>query len=80
MQQEKMLDRLELQQDQEKAICGDAVPRLLDDRDSRASLVRGIRLQYHFAMAEPIKRLSFSMPPFARARNARRIMNNDIPE
>ncbi|KAF5664955.1 hypothetical protein FHETE_6815 [Fusarium heterosporum] len=66
--------------DQEKAIRGDAVPRLLDDRDSRAALVRGIRLHYHLAMSESVKRLSYSMPQIARARNARRIMSDDVPE
>ncbi|QGI84466.1 hypothetical protein CEK26_011183 [Fusarium fujikuroi] len=74
------MDRLELRQDQEKAIRGDGVPRLLEDRDSRAALIRGIRLHYHLAMSEPVKRLSSSMPQVARARNARRIMSNDIPE
>ncbi|KAF5682677.1 hypothetical protein FGLOB1_14870, partial [Fusarium globosum] len=74
------MDRLELRQDQEKAIRGDVVPRLLEDRDSRAALIRGIRLHYHLAMSEPVKRLSSSMPQVARARNARRIMSNDIPE
>ncbi|KAF4964637.1 hypothetical protein FSARC_7463 [Fusarium sarcochroum] len=72
-----MLDRQELQ---EKAIRGDAVPRLLDDRDCRAALIRGIRLHYHFAMSEAVERLSSSMPTVARARNARRIMSNDVPE
>ncbi|VTO88652.1 unnamed protein product [Fusarium graminearum] len=75
-----MENHLDLQQDQEKAIRGDAVPRLLDHRDSRAALIRGIRLHYHFAMSEPVKRLSASMPLMARACNARRIMSNDIPE
>ncbi|KAG7411308.1 hypothetical protein LZL87_007130 [Fusarium oxysporum] len=75
-----MLDRLELRQDQEKAIRGDGVPRLLEDRDSRAALIRGIRLHYHLAMSEPVRRLSSSMPQVARARNARRIMSNGIPE
>ncbi|EXL43327.1 hypothetical protein FOCG_14764 [Fusarium oxysporum f. sp. radicis-lycopersici 26381] len=75
-----MLDRLELRTDQEKAIRGDGVPRLLEDRDSRAALIRGIRLHYHSAMSEPVRRLSSSMPQVARARNARRIMSNDIPE
>ncbi|KAM0350984.1 hypothetical protein ACHAPU_002762 [Fusarium lateritium] len=75
-----MFYRQQLRQDQEKAIRGDAVPRLLDDRDSRAALVRGIRLHYHLAMSEPVKRLSSSMPQVARARNARRIMSDDIPE
>ncbi|KAH7222759.1 hypothetical protein BKA60DRAFT_452774 [Fusarium oxysporum] len=64
----------------EKAIRGDGVPRLLEDRDSRAALIRGIRLHYHSAMSEPVRRLSSSMPQVARARNARRIMSNDIPE
>ncbi|GKU21495.1 hypothetical protein FLAG1_09322 [Fusarium langsethiae] len=71
---------LELGQDQENAIRGDAVPRLLDHRDSRAALIRGVRLHYHFAMSEPVMRLSSSMPLVARARNARRIMSNEIPE
>ncbi|KAG9499028.1 hypothetical protein J7337_009839 [Fusarium musae] len=31
-------------------------------------------------MSDPVKRLSSSMPLVARARNARRIMSNDIPE
>jgi hypothetical protein len=70
----------ELREDQEKAIRGDAVPRLLEDRNSRAALIRGIRLHYHFAMSEPVRRLSSSMHQVARARNARRIMSNDIPE
>ncbi|KAF5670693.1 hypothetical protein FDENT_11184 [Fusarium denticulatum] len=75
-----MVARLELRQDQEKAIRSDGVPRLLEDRDSRAALIRGVRLHYHLAMNEPVKRLSSSMPLVARARNARRIMSNDIPE
>ncbi|CEI63356.1 hypothetical protein FVEN_g114 [Fusarium venenatum] len=76
----KRTNYLELRPDQEKAIRGDAVPRLLDHRDSRAALVRGIRLHYHFAMSEPVIRLSSSMPLVARARNARLIMSNEIPE
>ncbi|KAF5230010.1 hypothetical protein FANTH_14021 [Fusarium anthophilum] len=70
----------EADEDQEKAIRGDGVPRLLEDRDSRAALIRGIRLHYHLAMIEPVRRLSSSMPQVARARNARRIMSNDIPQ
>lgn len=73
-------NRLELRQDQEMAIRGDGVPRLLGNRDSRAALIRGIRLHYHLAMSEPVKLLSSSMPQVARARNARRIMSDDIPE
>ncbi|KAF4990495.1 hypothetical protein FGRMN_8426 [Fusarium graminum] len=75
-----MLGPMDIQQDQAKAVRGDAVPRLLEDRDSRAALVRGIRLHYHFAMSEAVTRLSTSMSLVARARNARRIMSNDIPE
>ncbi|RGP66618.1 hypothetical protein FLONG3_8815 [Fusarium longipes] len=70
----------QLEQDQEKAIRGDAVPRLLEDSKSQAALVRGIRLHYDFAMSEPVRHVSASMPLFARARNARRIMSDDIPE
>ncbi|KAH6950873.1 hypothetical protein DER45DRAFT_579044 [Fusarium avenaceum] len=70
----------ELREDREKAIRGDAVPRLLEDSNCQAALVRGIRLHYDFAMSEPVKRLSSSMPLFARARNARRIMSDEIPE
>ncbi|KAM0229633.1 hypothetical protein ACHAPO_009897 [Fusarium lateritium] len=70
----------QLQEDQKKAIRGDAVPRLLENSNCQAALVRGIRLHYGFAMSEPVKRLSSSMPLFARARNARRIMSDDIPE
>ncbi|KAG8673806.1 hypothetical protein FPOAC1_007125 [Fusarium poae] len=73
-------NHLDLQPDQEKAIRGDAVPRLLDHSDSRAALIRGIRLHYDFAMSEPVTRLSSSISLIARARNARRIMSNDIPE
>ncbi|SPJ75662.1 uncharacterized protein FTOL_05393 [Fusarium torulosum] len=72
--------RAQLRQDQEKAIRGDEVPRLLDNGNCQAALVRGIRLHYDFAMSEPVKRLSSSMPLVARARNARRIMSDDIPE
>lgn len=75
-----MLHSSDLQKDQEKAIRGDAVPRLLEDRNSRAALIRGIRLHYHFAMSEPVRRLSSSMYQIARARNARRIMSDEIPE
>ncbi|RTE68964.1 hypothetical protein BHE90_016658 [Fusarium euwallaceae] len=74
-----MVVPLELREDQERAIRGDAVPRLLN-RNCRAALIRGIRLHYHFAMSEPVRRLSSSMPLVARARNARLIMSNDIPE
>ncbi|KAI6756968.1 hypothetical protein HG530_011566 [Fusarium avenaceum] len=70
----------QLRQDQEKAIRGDAVPRLLENSNCRAALVRGIRLHYDFAMSDPVKLLSSSIPLFARARNARRIMSDDIPE
>ncbi|KAM0208989.1 hypothetical protein ACHAQI_006685 [Fusarium lateritium] len=72
--------RSELRECQERAIRGDEVPTLLDDSDCQAALVRGIRLHYDFAMSEPVERLSASMPLIARARNARRIMSNDIPE
>ncbi|KAF5986190.1 hypothetical protein FCOIX_1678 [Fusarium coicis] len=75
-----MMGRLEHRQDQGKAIRGDGVLRLLEDRDGRAALVRDIRLHYHLAMSEPARRLSSSMPQVSRARNARRIMSNDIPE
>ncbi|KAJ4250228.1 hypothetical protein NW762_012043 [Fusarium torreyae] len=69
-----------LQDDQERAIRGEVVPRLLDDNVTRASLIRGIRLHYDFAMSKAVTHLSTSMPSVARARNARRIMSNDIPE
>ncbi|RGP63233.1 hypothetical protein FLONG3_9989 [Fusarium longipes] len=75
-----MANPLEVQQGQEKAICGDAVPTLLEDGISQAALVRGIRLHYHFAISEAVTRLSTSMALVARARNARRIMSNEIPE
>ncbi|RFN55055.1 hypothetical protein FIE12Z_567 [Fusarium flagelliforme] len=76
----KRPDHGQLPRDLEKAIRGDGVPSLLDNSNCQAALIRGIRLHYDFAMSEPVKRLASSMPIVARARNARRIMSDDIPE
>ncbi|CAG7565697.1 unnamed protein product [Fusarium equiseti] len=76
----KRPDHGQLARELEKAIRGDGVPSFLDNSNAQAALIRGIRLHYDFAMSEPIKRLASSMPVVARARNARRIMSDDIPE
>ncbi|RBR18573.1 uncharacterized protein FIESC28_06028 [Fusarium coffeatum] len=76
----KRPDHGQLPRELEKAIQGDGVPSLLDSSNAQAALIRGIRLHYDFAMSEPVKRLASSMPKVARARNARRIMSDDIPE
>ncbi|KAI0805669.1 hypothetical protein GGR55DRAFT_654529 [Xylaria sp. FL0064] len=46
----------------------------------RASLIRGIRRDYNFAMRDDVKRLASVFPDIARARHARMIMSDKIPD
>ncbi|KAL0944939.1 uncharacterized protein CTRU02_202826 [Colletotrichum truncatum] len=62
------------------AIRGQKIPRDLDTVVVRASLIRGIRLHYAFATSDEIVKLSTKDSQVARARNARLIMSNRIPE
>ncbi|KAI0424369.1 hypothetical protein F5Y09DRAFT_324560 [Xylaria sp. FL1042] len=69
------------------AICKDAIDgKLVPDDEHldkdfvRASLTRGIRLHYDFAMSDDVRRLALMIPSIARARHARMIMSNSIPE
>ncbi|KAI1058764.1 hypothetical protein LB507_004123 [Fusarium sp. FIESC RH6] len=66
--------------DQQKAVRGEAVPRLLDDRVSLSALIRGIRLHHDFATSETVIRHSLMLPAVARACNARLIMSNQVPD
>ncbi len=57
--------------------------RLLDDlscEEGRASIIRGIQQHHGFATSAPLMALSVEHPHFARARNARLIMSNIVPE
>ncbi|KAI1368183.1 hypothetical protein F5Y08DRAFT_296776 [Xylaria arbuscula] len=63
------------------AIRGQRVPgpEHLDDEVVQASLIRGIRLDYAFAISDEVTNVARGVPSFARARNARLIMSNVIP-
>jgi hypothetical protein len=74
-----LMNHPHLLEDQQKAIRGEAVPRLLDDHVSLSALIRGIRLHHDFATSETVVRHSLSIPAVARACNARLIMSNQVP-
>ncbi|KAI1110892.1 hypothetical protein F5Y14DRAFT_427428 [Nemania sp. NC0429] len=62
------------------AIRGQYVPSDLTEETVQASLVRGIRLHYNFAVSREVINLASGSARFARARNARMIMSNQVPE
>ncbi|KAI1419718.1 hypothetical protein F5Y12DRAFT_776503 [Xylaria sp. FL1777] len=62
------------------AIRGERVPEDLDNNVIRASLIRGIRLHYDFAVSGEVATIASTMPSIARACNARMIMNNVVPQ
>lgn len=61
------------------AIRGERIPDGLDPI-SRYSFVRGVRLHLDFAMRPDVEDLCSKHPQFARARNARLIMSDQVPE
>lgn len=61
------------------AIRGKRIPSDMDDDWNRACVIRGIRLDYAFAMSRAVANLCSRYPDVARARNARLIMSNMIP-
>ncbi|EFR03918.1 hypothetical protein MGYG_06917 [Nannizzia gypsea CBS 118893] len=62
------------------AIRGEGVPQDVDSRFGCSSVIRGIRCHYAFATSPAVREICISHPEFARARNARLIMSNVIPE
>lgn len=62
------------------AIRGQYVPPDLTEETVQASLIRGIRLHYNFAVGREVTDLASENARFARARNARIIMSNQVPE
>lgn len=66
------------------AIQGKAVPASIDSAMTRHSIVRGIRCHQEFAnspdMVELCSRTKSDYPELTRARNARLIMSNVIPD
>ncbi|KAI0004662.1 hypothetical protein F4779DRAFT_599573 [Xylariaceae sp. FL0662B] len=68
------------QADCNAAIRGESVPRDISNPLARASLIRGIRLHYAFATSDIVTELSTASAHIARARNARLIMSNEVPD
>ncbi|WYZ43630.1 hypothetical protein EsH8_VII_000066 [Colletotrichum jinshuiense] len=64
------------------AMRGESLPDNLDTQDvlSRASVVRGIRVNLDFATSEAVTTLCVNDAQFRRARNARLIMSNVLPD
>ncbi|KAI0414275.1 hypothetical protein F5X98DRAFT_377875 [Xylaria grammica] len=62
------------------AIRGKRIPENLDKDVVRASLIRGIRLHYDFAISDEVTNIARTVSPVARARNARMIMSNVVPQ
>ncbi|KAI0538567.1 hypothetical protein GGR58DRAFT_292531 [Xylaria digitata] len=62
------------------AIRGERVPENLDNDSVRASLIRGIRLHYDFAISDEVTKVASTVSSLARARNARMIMSNVVPQ
>ncbi len=66
------------------AIRGEKIPDQLGNVVIHAAVVRGIRLYYTFATSEAVTSLctetASRIPQFTRARNARLIMSNMIPD
>ncbi|RWA14465.1 hypothetical protein EKO27_g676 [Xylaria grammica] len=62
------------------AIRGKRIPENLDQDVVRASLIRGIRLHYDFAISDEVTNIARTVSSVARARNARMIMSNVVPQ
>ncbi|KAK8052449.1 hypothetical protein PG993_003834 [Apiospora rasikravindrae] len=62
------------------AIKGEKVPQDIHSPVAKASLIRGIRLHYSFATSTAVNELCDKNAQLARARNARLIMSNQLPE
>ncbi|ETS85223.1 hypothetical protein PFICI_03248 [Pestalotiopsis fici W106-1] len=62
------------------AIRGEKVPRDVSNPLALASLIRGIRLHYAFATSGAVTELSMASAAIARARNARLIMSDELPD
>lgn len=62
------------------AMRGEKVPQNTDSLVARSSLIRGIRLHYDFATSRAINDLCDGDAQLARARNARLIMSNQVPD
>ncbi|KAK8852024.1 hypothetical protein PGQ11_014503 [Apiospora arundinis] len=62
------------------AIKGEKVPQNTGSLVARSSLIRGIRLHYNFATSKAVSELCDGDAQLARARNARLIMSNQVPE
>lgn len=59
----------------------EAVPESLESATARGCVIRGIRCHYDFATSPAVTKLYNSRyPEIARARNARLIMSNVIPD
>lgn len=62
------------------AIRGEQLPDNLSSEEGRTSIIRGIRHHHGFATSAAVTALSAEHAHFARARNARLIMSNVVPE
>lgn len=62
------------------AIRGEQLPDNLSSEEGRTSIIRGIRHHHGFATSAAVTALSAEHAHFARARNARLIMSNIVPE
>lgn len=62
------------------AIKGEKVPQDTHSPVAKASLIRGIRSHYSFATSTAVNQLCDKDAQLARARNARLIMSNQVPE
>lgn len=64
------------------ALEGRGVPQDLTSAAARCAVVRGLRCSYNFAMSATIRDMCASslFPEFVRARNARIIMSNVVPD
>lgn len=62
------------------AIHGEAVPDNLESTTAQCCVVRGVRCYYGFATSPAVEELCADFRNIARARNARLIMSNVIPD
>jgi hypothetical protein len=62
------------------AIRGEEVPRDVSNPLALASLIRGIRLHYAFATSGVVTELSTTNAAISRARNARLVMSDELPD
>lgn len=62
------------------AMRGEAVPGKLDTTTAQCCVVRGIRCYYGFATSPAVDKLCADFRNFARARNARLIMSDVVPD